>query len=69
MNATPIILVLYGGVGSEREVSLRSGQAVAQALRAGFDVEALILEREALPESIRRLRPSPATCASPCPEP
>jgi D-alanine-D-alanine ligase len=53
MNATPIILVLYGGVGSEREVSLRSGEAVAQALRAGFDVEALILEREALPESIR----------------
>lgn len=49
----PNIVVLYGGVGAEREVSLRSGAAVAQALGAGFEVEPLELSTEALPESIR----------------
>ena len=36
----PCINVLYGGVSSEREVSLKSGDAVARALRrSGFKVE------------------------------
>jgi len=46
------IIVLYGGVGSEREVSLVSGEAIAQALAANFKVELLRLDAEALPESI-----------------
>ena len=46
------IIVLYGGVGSEREVSLVSGEAIAQALAANFNVELLRLDTEALPESI-----------------
>ena len=34
------VAVLKGGVASEREVSLRSGAAVAEGLRAGgYDVE------------------------------
>jgi D-alanine-D-alanine ligase len=49
----PKIIVLYGGVGSEREVSLRSGAAIADALRISFEVEALVLEDEALPTSIQ----------------
>jgi D-alanine-D-alanine ligase len=43
---------LYGGVGSEREVSLVSGQAIGQALAANFKVEMLRLDAEALPDSI-----------------
>lgn len=49
---TPTIVVLYGGVGSEREVSLRSGEAIAGALRGRFEVEALVLDQEQVPESI-----------------
>ena len=33
------IVVLYGGVGSEREVSLLSGQAIADALSKQFTVD------------------------------
>ena len=54
MIKQPKIVVLYGGVGSEREVSLRSGEAIAQALTAHFEVEPLELKTEALPEGIRK---------------
>lgn len=50
---TPNIVVLYGGIGSEREVSLRSGEAIAQALATRFEVERLRLDAEILPESIQ----------------
>jgi D-alanine-D-alanine ligase len=53
MKVNPTIVVLFGGVGSEREVSLRSGEAIAQALRANFQVESLLLESEALPAALR----------------
>ncbi|MFQ3224442.1 MAG: D-alanine-D-alanine ligase [Lentimonas sp.] len=46
------IIVLYGGVGSERDVSLVSGEAIAKALSANFNVELLRLDAEALPHSI-----------------
>jgi len=46
------IIVLYGGVGSERDVSLASGEAIARALGAHFEVELLRLDAEALPDSI-----------------
>jgi D-alanine-D-alanine ligase len=49
----PNIVVLYGGVGSEREISLASGEAIAQALTTRFEVERLRLDAEVLPESIR----------------
>ncbi|MDX6767683.1 MAG: D-alanine--D-alanine ligase [Candidatus Methylacidiphilales bacterium] len=42
MNPLPPITVLKGGISSEREVSLRSGAAVARALReAGCEVDEL----------------------------
>lgn len=44
------ILVLKGGVSSEREISLKSGAAVASALReAGFETEELDLTNKTLP--------------------
>ena len=43
------VAVLMGGVSSEREVSLRSGQAVVKGLEAaGYAVTPVILEREAV---------------------
>lgn len=47
------VLVLYGGVGAEREVSLRSGAAIAEALRKYHPVLPIILDAEALPEGIQ----------------
>ena len=46
------ITVIYGGISSEREVSLRSGRAVYEALkRAGFtEVELFDLTRESIPK-------------------
>jgi D-alanine-D-alanine ligase len=44
------VAVLMGGVSSEREISLKSGDAVAAGLReAGYDVAPVLLEREELP--------------------
>lgn len=48
----PSIVVLYGGVGAEREVSLKSGEAIAEALAVNFEVERLCLESESIPEGI-----------------
>ena len=42
------IVVLYGGVGPEREVSLVSGQAIAEALSEQFAVELLRIDCETL---------------------
>jgi D-alanine-D-alanine ligase len=46
------IVVLYGGVGSEREVSLVSGEAIAKALSANYTVELLRLDADELPAVI-----------------
>jgi D-alanine-D-alanine ligase len=44
------VAVLMGGVSSECDVSLRSGRAVAEALRAaGVAVEGVVLDRAAIP--------------------
>ena len=48
----PKIVILCGGVSSEREVSLRSGKAIAQALITNFEVEMIELKTEILPPSI-----------------
>ncbi|MDQ8195601.1 D-alanine--D-alanine ligase [Coraliomargarita sp. SDUM461004] len=53
MIQSPKVIVLYGGVGSEREVSLKSGEAVARALSAGFAVEAWVLDEASLPTALR----------------
>lgn len=47
--------VLYGGASSEREVSLRSGAAVAKALEnGGFDVELSDIKQCAVTDSMKR---------------
>lgn len=46
------IVVLYGGVGPEREASLLGGPAIAEALSKQFAVELLRIDSEQLPESI-----------------
>ena len=50
----PKVLVVMGGVSSEREVSLRSGKAIATALRnANFDVTELdVTECKIYPEMV-----------------
>jgi len=46
------VIVMYGGVGTEREVSLNSGDAIAAALEANFPVERLRLDSAELPGTI-----------------
>lgn len=53
MSTIPKIFVLYGGLGSEREVSLNSGKAILEALEGQFDVQALELNADVLPEAIK----------------
>ncbi|MDR2104696.1 MAG: D-alanine--D-alanine ligase [Deferribacteraceae bacterium] len=49
------VLVVYGGIGSEREVSLRTGQNVYDALKkGGYDVEAFILNEDNIYEILSR---------------
>jgi len=53
MDTFPFRLVVFsGGLSGEREVSLRSGAAVARALADYFPTELLVLEREALPPGL-----------------
>jgi UDP-N-acetylenolpyruvoylglucosamine reductase len=50
----PKVNVLYGGVSSEREISLRSGAAVAKALTdAGFDVVLSDIKKCAVTDTMR----------------
>ena len=51
---TPVINVLYGGVSSERDISLQSGSCVAKALRnAGFKVELSDIRKCAVTEQMK----------------
>ncbi len=50
------IVVLHGGVGPEREVSLRSGEALAGALEGSFPVELRRLDAAVLPEGLEGAR-------------
>ena len=47
-----MIFVLYGGVGSEREVSLRTGEAVIAALEPVFPLRPVELTAAKLPEGL-----------------
>ncbi|MFP4259841.1 MAG: D-alanine--D-alanine ligase [Opitutales bacterium] len=51
--AEPVrVVVLYGGTSEEREVSLASGAAVAEALGAAHEVERIRLDAEILPDGL-----------------
>ena len=49
---TPTIAVLAGGTSPEREVSLGSGRAVAQAMAYSFPTQFFPVDRDALPEGL-----------------
>ncbi len=46
------IVVFYGGVGEEREVSLQSGPAIAEALASQYRVQAVQLDEAELPQGL-----------------
>ncbi|MEM9159000.1 MAG: D-alanine--D-alanine ligase [Verrucomicrobiota bacterium] len=48
----PTLAVLYGGVSAEREVSLRSGKAVADAFSKHFEVDLIDVTDFSLPEAL-----------------
>ena len=48
MNQQPTITVLSGGFGAERDVSLASGQALADALEQDFSVDLIDLREACL---------------------
>ncbi|MBO5307731.1 MAG: D-alanine--D-alanine ligase [Lentisphaeria bacterium] len=55
LASPPKVNVLYGGVSSEREISLRSGAAVAKALTdAGFTVELSDIQKCSVTDAMRR---------------
>lgn len=57
------VLVLMGGISTEREVSLRSGAAIAKGLKeAGYEVEALDITPDNIAE-ISKIKPAVAYLA------
>lgn len=54
--SAPRIVVLRGGVSREREVSLGSGLAALEGLRAAFDVRDAVLDAAALPADLDPVR-------------
>lgn len=50
------IAVLFGGVGPEREVSLKTGRAVLEALSSDFQVRGVELREAALPKGLDPLK-------------
>lgn len=62
MSGSPSVLVLAGGLSHERDVSVRSGRRVAEALRgAGFDVDERDMDATLLPA----LQDDPPACVFP----
>jgi D-alanine-D-alanine ligase len=52
MKSLKAIVVLYGGFGEEREVSLKSGEKVIESLKLKHSVEAVCLEDRNIPDWI-----------------
>jgi D-alanine-D-alanine ligase len=48
----PVIAVLAGGTSAERDVSLASGKAVAQAMAYSYPTQLFIVDNDALPEGL-----------------
>jgi len=57
-NKGPEVVILYGGVGSEREVSMVSGKAVLDAIAKDFPypVRGVELKSHGLPQTIEKTR-------------
>ena len=52
MSDLPPVVVLHGGISSERDVSLASGRAIAAALGKQYEVKLIELNEAAIPEPI-----------------
>ncbi len=52
MKKEPQIIILSGGIGPERDVSLRSGQALFESLSKSFSTQLLDMRDKSLPESL-----------------
>ena len=52
MNNNPIITILTGGVGAEREISIATSKALAASLGKDFDVDLIDIKKEELPPNI-----------------
>jgi D-alanine-D-alanine ligase len=48
----PVIAILCGGTSAERDVSLASGKAVAQAMAYSYPTQLFIVDRDVLPEGL-----------------
>ena len=53
MRSLKAIIVLYGGFGDERQVSIKSGEQVINALKLNHSVEAICLEDRIIPDWIQ----------------
>jgi D-alanine-D-alanine ligase len=56
MNGIPRIVILAGGIGPEREVSLQSGSALLEALSLNFDTQLFDLKSRELPSELNPKR-------------
>lgn len=56
MKNKPVVAVVCGGVSAEREVSLGSGKAVAEAFASLFEVERIELNDEMVPSQLDKTR-------------
>lgn len=52
MNNNPIITILTGGVGAEREISIATSKALAASLGKDFAVDLIDIKKEELPPNI-----------------
>jgi len=56
MKNEPVVAVVCGGTSAEREVSLGSGLAVAEAFGSLFEVERIELSEESVPVQLNKKR-------------
>ena len=56
MKNEPVVAVVCGGTSAEREISLGSGQAVAEAFGSLFEVERIELSEESVPVQLNNKR-------------
>ncbi|MCC5788541.1 MAG: D-alanine--D-alanine ligase [Opitutales bacterium] len=56
MSECPTVAILQGGISGEREVSLRSAEAVRNALADRFSLQMITVKEAALPEELNNFR-------------
>ena len=52
MNSHPNIIILAGGVGPEREISLMSGSALLESLSKSYQTDLIDLNEQKLPAGL-----------------